>query len=132
MPGALSSAAINIKIGKGNKRCGYCSPIIKHMNKKLSWLRKAGIAEGISFLVLLGIAMPVKYILKQPIAVSIVGWIHGVLFMAFLFLAWEYKTDRNKSTKWFGTAFLASILPAGTFFFDRKLKEEEIMNRTQS
>lgn len=95
------------------------------MNKKLSWLRRAGIAEGISFLVLLCIAMPVKYFLKQPMAVTVVGWIHGVLFMAFLFLAWEVKTDRNKSIKWFGAAFLASILPAGTFFFDKKLKAEE-------
>lgn len=96
------------------------------MNKKLSWLRKAGIAEGISFLVLLGIAMPLKYLLKQPMAVTIVGWAHGILFVAFLFLAWEYKTDRNKPMKWFALAFIASIVPAGTFFFDKKLKEEEI------
>jgi integral membrane protein len=95
------------------------------MNNKLSWLRKAGIAEGISFLVLLGIAMPLKYLLKQPMAVTIVGWAHGVLFVAFLFLAWEVKTDLNKSFKWFATAFIASIVPAGTFFFDKKLKEEE-------
>jgi integral membrane protein len=102
------------------------------MNKKLSWLRRAGIAEGISFLVLLCIAMPVKYFLKQPMAVTVVGWIHGVLFMAFLFLAWEVKTDRNKSAKWFGMAFLASILPAGTFFFDKKLKEEEAVISNQN
>lgn len=102
------------------------------MNKKLSWLRRAGIAEGISFLLLLGIAMPVKYFLKEPMAVTVVGWIHGVLFMAFLFLAWEVKTDRNKSAKWFGLAFLASILPAGTFFFDKKLKEEEAIISNQS
>jgi integral membrane protein len=95
------------------------------MNKKLSWLRKTGIAEGISFLVLLGIAMPLKYLLHQPMAVKICGWIHGILFVAFLFLAWEYKTDRNKSLKWFATAFLAAIIPTGTFFFDKKLKEEE-------
>jgi integral membrane protein len=95
------------------------------MNKKLSWLRKTGIAEGISFLVLLGIAMPLKYMLHQPMAVKICGWIHGILFVAFLFLAWEYKTDRNKSLKWFATAFLAAIIPTGTFFFDKKLKEEE-------
>ena len=102
------------------------------MNRKLSWLRRAGIAEGISFLVLLCIAMPVKYFLKQPMAVTVVGWIHGILFMAFLFLAWEVKTDRNKTIKWFGTAFLASILPAGTFFFDKKLKEEEAIISNQS
>lgn len=95
------------------------------MNKRLSLLRKTGIAEGISFLVLLGIAMPLKYLLKQPMAVTIVGWAHGVLFVAFLFLAWEYKTDGNKSLKWFALAFIASIVPTGTFFFDKKLKEEE-------
>jgi len=92
--------------------------------KKLFWLRRAGIAEGISFLVLLGIAMPIKYLLKEPMVVTVVGWIHGVLFIAFLFLAWEYKTDRNKSFKWFALAFIASIVPTGTFFFDKKLKEE--------
>lgn len=102
------------------------------MNKKLSWLRRAGIAEGISFLVLLCIAMPVKYLLKEPMAVTVVGWIHGILFVAFLFLAWEVKTDRNKSMKWMGTAFLASILPGGTFFFDKKLKEEEAITSNQS
>ena len=93
--------------------------------KKLSWLRKVGIAEGISFLVLLCIAMPLKYLLDQPMAVKIFGWIHGILFVAFLFLAWEVKTDRNKSLKWFATAFLAAIIPTGTFFFDKKLKEED-------
>ena len=99
--------------------------------KKIEWLRKAGIAEGISFLVLLGIAMPLKYILKQPMTVTVVGWIHGILFIAFLFLAWEYKTDRNKSLKWFVLAFLAAIIPTGTFFFDKKLKEEETINSPQ-
>ena len=95
------------------------------MSKKLSWLRKAGIAEGISFLVLLLIAMPLKYFLQQPLAVKIVGWMHGILFIAFLVLAWEYKTDRNKSLKWFTLAFLAALIPTGTFFFDKKLKEEK-------
>jgi integral membrane protein len=104
----------------------------KKLNKKLSWLRKAGIAEGISFLVLLCIAMPLKYFLQQPIAVTVVGWMHGILFVAFLLLAWEYKTDQNKSLKWFGLAFLAAWVPTGTFFFDRKLKEEEKVISPQS
>lgn len=102
------------------------------MNKQLSWLRKTGIAEGISFLVLLGIAMPLKYIFKQPMAVTIFGWAHGILFVAFLFLAWEVKTDRNKSFKWFAIAFLAAIMPTGTFFFDKKLKEEETISSSQA
>lgn len=102
------------------------------MNKKLSWLRKTGIAEGISFLVLLGIAMPLKYLFKQPMAVTVFGWAHGILFVAFLFLAWEVKTDLNKSLKWFAIAFLAAIIPAGTFFFDKKLKEEETISSSRA
>ena len=92
---------------------------------KLSWLRKAGIAEGISFLVLLMIAMPLKYIFNQPIAVKVFGWAHGILFITFLVLAWEVRTDLNKNIKWFGLACAAALLPGGTFLFDRNLKKEE-------
>lgn len=95
------------------------------MNSKLSWLRKAGIAEGISFLVLLFIAMPLKYFFDQPVAVSVFGWIHGILFMIFVSLAWEVKGDRNKNGKWFLSALAAALLPTGTFFFDKKLRKEE-------
>ncbi len=94
------------------------------MNKKLSLLRIAGITEGISFLVLLCIAMPLKYFFNQPMAVTVVGWMHGILFVVFLSLAWEVKSDRNKKMKWFAIAFAAALLPAGTFFFDKKLKQE--------
>ena len=95
------------------------------MKNKIRWLRKAGIMEGISFLVLLCIAMPLKYIFHQPMTVKIFGWMHGILFVSFLFLAWEVKTDRNKNFKWFAIAFFAAIIPTGTFFFDKRLKEEE-------
>jgi integral membrane protein len=96
------------------------------MNKQLSWLRKAGIAEGISFLVLLFVAMPLKYYFNQPMAVKMVGWLHGLLFIAFVLMAWNYKNEYNKNFKWFAVAFVAALIPAGTFFFDRKLKREEV------
>jgi integral membrane protein len=95
------------------------------MNKKLAWLRKAGIAEGISFLILLFIAMPLKYFFHQPMAVSIFGWIHGILFMIFVSLAWEVKGDLKKRGNWFLQALAAALLPTGTFFFDKKLREEQ-------
>lgn len=94
------------------------------MSNKLAWLRRAGIAEGISFLVLLCIAMPVKYFLHEPMIVKIVGWLHGLLFIIFVSLAWIYKSYRNKTYTWFALAFLAAWIPFGTFFFDRKLKRE--------
>ena len=87
-------------------------------------LRTAGIAEGISLLILLLVAMPLKYFFNQPLPVTVIGWIHGILFLAFVSLAWDVKTDLNKSMKWLGIAFLAALIPTGTFFFDRKLKEE--------
>jgi integral membrane protein len=96
---------------------------------KLSLLRKAGIAEGISFLLLLLVAMPLKYFFQLPMAVKIMGWIHGVLFVTFLLLAWEFKTDRNKSLKWMAMAFIAAFVPLGTFWFDKELRKEE--TRTQ-
>jgi len=101
------------------------------MSKKLLWLRRAGIAEGISFLVLICFAMPLKYFFELPAAVKVCGWMHGILFITFLSLAWEVKTDRNRSLKWFATAFLAAIIPTGTFFFDKKLKEEEKISSSQ-
>jgi integral membrane protein len=95
------------------------------MKKELNWLRKTGIAEGISFLVLLLIAMPLKYYFGQPMAVKIVGWFHGVLFIGFVGLAWYYKNENNKNLKWFAIAFAAALIPTGTFFFDKMLKTEE-------
>ena len=47
-------------------------------------LRLVGILEGISFLVLLGIAMPLKYLAGQPEAVKVVGWAHGALFVLYV------------------------------------------------
>ena len=93
----------------------------------LHWFRIVAIAEGISFLVLLGIAMPLKYFMDMPMAVKIVGYMHGFLFIAFVSLAWNVKNELNKNVIWFGKALLASLLPFGTFVFDRSLKKEELL-----
>lgn len=95
------------------------------MKKTFHWFRIAAIAEGISFLVLLGIAMPLKYLAKIPIAVTIAGSMHGVLFIAFIRLAWETKNKYAKTGSWMGRALLASILPFGTIVMDKQWKKEE-------
>ena len=76
--------------------------------------------EGISYLLLLFVAMPLKYGIDWPYAVKYLGWAHGVLFVAYgitLLHAWTAQ-------KWsFTTAFLAglmSLLPFGTFWFEKK------------
>ncbi len=90
-----------------------------------SWFRKIAFIEGISFLVLLLVAMPLKYFADLPIAVTIVGGIHGVLYVAMAVLAWQVKTNYKMSWGWLGKAFLASIIPFGTFVMDKQWKKEE-------
>lgn len=100
------------------------------MKKTFGWFRKVALAEGISFLVLLGIAMPLKYFADMPMAVTIVGSLHGILFVAFFILAREVMSDYKKGFKWLVKAGLASLLPFGTFVMDREWKKEEAAANT--
>ncbi len=95
--------------------------------KLLYWFRIVAIAEGISFIVLLGIAMPLKYFMDMPMAVKITGYIHGFLFIAFVALAWNVKNGLGKNIIWFGKAFIASLIPFGTFVLDKSLKKEKLL-----
>ena len=88
-------------------------------------IRSIGIAEGISYLILLSIAMPLKYLAHIPEAVKIVGWLHGVLFIAFIWAIFQGKTKLNWNLGLMATAFIASLIPFGTFWLDKKLKAEE-------
>jgi integral membrane protein len=91
-------------------------------------LRLLGNIEGISYLLLLGIAMPMKYFFGFPMAVKIVGMAHGVLFIAYcLLLALQMKA--NKWNLLFGIyLFVATLIPFGTFVTDRKLRTLEVTN----
>ena len=98
--------------------------IKNNKEKLLHHFRMVGIAEGISFLVLLLIAMPLKYLMHIPEAVKIMGWIHGALFVSFIYFAFEIMGALNKNFTWFLKAFAAAFIPLGTFVFDRQLKIE--------
>lgn len=95
------------------------------MKKTFAWFRKIAFAEGISFLVLLFIAMPLKYLAHIPLAVTICGSLHGVLFVAFVILTREVKSEYKKDFNWLLRAGLASIIPFGTFYMDKYWKKEE-------
>ncbi len=95
------------------------------MKKTFSWFRKIAFAEGVSFLVLLGIAMPLKYFADMPMAVTIVGGLHGVLFVGFIVLAYMVKEEYKKDFMWLLKAGVASIIPFGTFYMDKEWKKEE-------
>ncbi len=81
--------------------------------------------EGYSYLFLLFIAMPLKYLAGFPIAVKIAGMLHGVLFIAFcilLVMAWKDAKWEFKNNIVF---FIASLVPFGTFFTKKKIKSYE-------
>ncbi len=84
------------------------------------------LAEGVSFLILLGIAMPLKYFANLPQAVKYAGWAHGVLFVAFIYTAFDVFTNFKKPISWLAKAMLASVLPFGTFVLDKELKKEAL------
>lgn len=92
--------------------------------KLLQFFRKVALIEGISLIVLVGIAMPLKYIWDQPEAVRIVGWIHGILFIFYIWILLHVWIGKSWPFKRLTIAVIASLVPFGTIIFDRSLKRE--------
>ncbi|AYA37339.1 DUF3817 domain-containing protein [Hymenobacter oligotrophus] len=90
----------------------------------LGRLRVAGFLEGLSFLVLLGIAMPLKYLMGQPEAVKHVGMAHGLLFVLYVLLLIMATIEHSWSVRKAALGFVASLVPFGTFWADKKLFRE--------
>lgn len=86
-----------------------------------SRLRVVALLEGLSFLILLGIAMPLKYMYGEPEMVRTVGMAHGALFVWYILLIGRAKFDFEWTWGQFFMAGVASLLPAGTFYADYKL-----------
>lgn len=86
--------------------------------------RKTALIEGVSYLILLFIAMPLKYFFNIPEAVKYFGWIHGILFLVFfvfLILAWiKYRWSIFRIALY----LIASVLPFVPFVLDKKLEKE--------
>jgi len=76
--------------------------------------------EGLSYLLLLFIAVPVKYINGDPQYVKLLGMPHGLLFVAYIVLAIWIKPHIKWTNKEFLIILLASIIPFGTFYIERK------------
>lgn len=92
--------------------------------RELKTLRLVAFLEGMSFLVLLFIAMPLKYAAGMPMAVRVVGMAHGVLFVAFVAALGWVAVERTWPIKRTALAFLAAWVPFGTFVLDRSLKRD--------
>ncbi len=95
------------------------------LKTSLGRLRVIGFWEGISFLVLLGIAMPLKYFAGWPQAVRVVGMAHGILFLLYLWAAIQTALERDWPWRRTALVFLASVLPAGPFVIEAKILRDE-------
>ena len=87
----------------------------------LNRLRSIGVLEAISFLLLLGVAMPLKYILGHPELVRIVGMAHGILWILYVGLAGLGQLDYKWPKKTTVLLVIASLLPFGPIVADAKL-----------
>lgn len=87
-------------------------------------LRLVALLEGVSFHLLLGVAMPLKYALGMPEAVRVAGGLHGALFVAFVgALAWA-ASERRWALRRSGAIFAAASVPLGMFWIDATLRQD--------
>ena len=85
-----------------------------------TFFRVVSFLEGTSYLLLLFVAVPIKYWLNDPQYVKLLCMPHGLLFVGYMVLAFLLKSELNWDMKKFGVVLLASILPFGTFYIDKK------------
>jgi integral membrane protein len=90
---------------------------------RINYFTKIAHAEGISFLLLLLVAMPLKYAADMPLAVKYTGWLHGILFIWYISIIVTLGADLKWPLSKRALALIAGLLPLGTFWFVKnKLK----------
>ena len=82
--------------------------------------RSIALLEGLSLLALLFFAMPMKYIAGDPIYVKNIGMAHGILFILYVAFAILIKNEQKWNVKTFAIVCLASVVPFGTFYIEKK------------
>ncbi len=93
--------------------------------KALDRLRLASLLDGASYLLLLGVAMPLKYAAGMPLAVTVVGSLHGLFFVALCICLLECLLRRVLSFTWCVVVFVCALVPFAPFFLDRRLRTLE-------
>lgn len=88
--------------------------------------RTVAMAEGVSFLILLGIAMPLKYMAGKPGMVDLFGWVHGLLFISYMITGLQVKIEREWPIGKTALAVVAALIPFGPFLLDKKLLQKEM------
>jgi integral membrane protein len=92
---------------------------------ELGRFRIVSLLEGVSYILLVGIAVPLKYLAGDPSLVKILGRVHGGLFVLFLFVLARAAMGIPWGWRRVAVAFVASIVPFGAFWLERTLRREE-------
>ena len=93
--------------------------------KLLKTFRVTAFWEGVSTILLFFIAVPLKHIWDIPLGVKIMGWPHGILFMAYCYFLFQVASEFKWSAKRSLITFFAALVPLAPFWVDRKVKREE-------
>ena len=82
--------------------------------------RLTAFLEGVSYILLLFIAVPIKYLLNEALFVKILGMPHGILFILYILFSIIAKIKYNWNFRKFLIISIASLVPFGTFYIDKK------------
>jgi len=94
--------------------------MLKLFKTNIGRLRLIGLLEGISLLILAGIAVPLKYGFHQPSFVSKIGPVHGTLFLLFVFNTFSVAIQQKWKITITAKLLLSCLIPFGTFYADHK------------
>ena len=95
------------------------------LRTRVGRFRITAFLEGVSFLLILAVTMPLKYIYDIPEPNQVIGMAHGLLFVLYLFQALTLTIEKKWSIRVLFILFLAAILPFGTFYFVPKVLREQ-------
>lgn len=98
----------------------------KYFNSGIGRLRLLGFLEGASLLLLLFVAVPVKYLLHDPSWVKLIGPVHGALFLLFIINTFSVAVERSwrfSTQTW--KVLVACLIPFGTYYIDRAFLRNE-------
>jgi integral membrane protein len=103
----------------------YITETMSFFDNRLTRFRAIAWIEGISYIFLLFVAMPMKYIGGQPAWVRYSGLVHGLLFVLFIINAIQAKIEYSWSRRRLLLMIATSFVPFGMIWFDRLLEAPE-------
>lgn len=105
---------------------GIFAPKTTNMLSLINIFRIVALLEGISYILLLGIAVPIKYLADNPTYVKLLGMPHGLLFIAYIILAVMVGSKLKWPNKTLYAVLAASVIPFGTFVVNKKYLKTDI------